>query len=400
MIDLPLSIRTLLEFNIFKDSIIKSGKNSLDNEILWIDIMELLEDTSCLQKGEFLIISDYNLDSENLHKNLILDLYLKEVSGLAIQTDYYLSEIPKYIINDSNKYNLPLIELPAKTNFAAIAQAILRDSYGLNIKYYSGFRKNRSLLENLKIDKAPNLKEKLQITQKLNLNSNSYLCIFVLSVKNIHHNFVPKRDTLAIINQISNYFYLKELPIILENFDDKIVFLISSQKELIPQNLTEDLLKILNNICEIQQELSLLIGASNIFKDISRISNAYNEACSSHAVLEKVNTHKGICFFKYIELFKALYLINSNEHTIKFLYEKIKPLVEYDKIHKTTYFDTFKCFLNNDCNINITSEKLYIHRHTLSNRLEKIKELFHIDLGDTYSKLTFSIAIYLYDFFI
>ena len=100
-----------------------------------------------------------------------------------------------------------------------------------------------------------------------------------------------------------------------------------------------------------------------------------------------------------MSLFNSLDLINSNEFAAKSLYKKIESLINYDKIHQTSYFNTLKYFLDSGCNTNTTSEKLYIHRHTLRNRLEKIKELFNIDFNDNYLKLTFSIAICLYNFF-
>jgi DNA-binding PucR family transcriptional regulator len=210
---------------------------------------------------------------------------------------------------------------------------------------------------------------------------------------------VPEDAILHIIHQMYNYFNSQNISIICENFNNEVIFLVSSNEKLSMQNLTTGLSEVIAKLYETLSNVILLMGASNIFNNIDYLLTSYKEARTSHMALKKMKAQKGICFYDYISLLKSLSLINSDEYTTKSLYQKIESLINYDKIHQSNYFNTLKCFLDNGCNINVTSEKLYVHRHTLRNRLEKIKELSGIDFNDNYSKLSFSIAIHLYNFF-
>jgi DNA-binding PucR family transcriptional regulator len=47
-----------------------------------------------------------------------------------------------------------------------------------------------------------------------------------------------------------------------------------------------------------------------------------------------------------------------------------------------------------------TARQLFLHRHTLINRLEKIEEISDLHLDDYYSRLYMSIALLLHDYFV
>jgi hypothetical protein len=144
---LSLLIRNLFELSLLNGAVLVAGKNGINHEITWVNIMEILDEMNNLEKGELLLTTGYMLDNENLHENLISTLHLKGVSGLVIQPGYYLNEIPKYIIDAGNKYNFPIIEIPKKLSFSSITQIILKNIY--NINFYSSLQKAKYLLQNL-----------------------------------------------------------------------------------------------------------------------------------------------------------------------------------------------------------------------------------------------------------
>lgn len=390
-------IGDLFELNLIPDAILVAGKNGTNHEITWVITMEILDEMNNLNKGELLLTTGYKLDNQSLHEDLIPTLHAKGISGLIIQTGYYLSEIPKYIIEYGDKYDFPIIEIPKKASFSSITQNILRNIY--NINFYSNLQKPKTLLENLSLGKNLESKQKQDIIEQLDLDTNTHLSIFLLSVTSLNDSFVSKDTILSVIHHMYNFFYSKSISAICENINNKLTFLISSNEKLSTQKLTTELSEVISNLNKTLPDLILLLGASTPFNNINNLLKAYEEAFTSYTTLKKMKIQKGVCFYNYICLLKSLNLINSDQPSAKALYKKIEPLINYDKAHQSNYFNTLKYFLDNGCNINETSEKLYIHRHTLRNRIEKIKELCGIDFNDNYSMLTFTLAIYLLNFF-
>lgn len=103
-----------------------AGESGLHNHIKWVTVIEIVEDIDRLQQGEFLITTGFELleDEEKLNSfHLLLKANL--LSGVAIYTSFYMTEIPASFIKLANKHQLPLIEIPIDINFSDITKEIL-----------------------------------------------------------------------------------------------------------------------------------------------------------------------------------------------------------------------------------------------------------------------------------
>jgi DNA-binding PucR family transcriptional regulator len=60
---------------------------------------------------------------------------------------------------------------------------------------------------------------------------------------------------------------------------------------------------------------------------------------------------------------------------------KLQPLKEADKVLKTEYIKTLKCYLNCNNDLLHTSEHMYIHRNTMNNRMRKISSLLNCNIN-------------------
>lgn len=104
-----------------------AGHEGLGNQIRWVTIVELLEDTSRLQEGEFLITTGFGLASDSKRiEQFISSLAERKLSGVAIHTGFYLREIPAVFLSEADRYGLPLIEIPSGINFSTVTKAILQ----------------------------------------------------------------------------------------------------------------------------------------------------------------------------------------------------------------------------------------------------------------------------------
>ena len=72
-------------------------------------------------------------------------------------------------------------------------------------------------------------------------------------------------------------------------------------------------------------------------------------------------------------------------------------ILRYDKKHGTQYFNTLRSYLVNERNIPKTASALIIHRTTLTYRLQKIHELFGLNLEDDYQRLYLLMSLFLLD---
>lgn len=69
------------------------------------------------------------------------------------------------------------------------------------------------------------------------------------------------------------------------------------------------------------------------------------------------------------------------EEVRRFYENTVAPLVRYDDQYRTDLLATLEAYLAHNCNMNQTATAVYAHRHTISYRLERVRELTGLDPG-------------------
>lgn len=132
-----ITIQEALRLPVMAQTRLIAGQDGLDNEIKWVTIVEVIDDISRFQEGEFLITTGFGLlDQEQKRKQFENLLANKRLSGVAIYTGFYLQEIPPSFLKIANEASLPIIEIPTDINFSALTRAILEQIVNKQLKLY------------------------------------------------------------------------------------------------------------------------------------------------------------------------------------------------------------------------------------------------------------------------
>ena len=79
----------------------------------------------------------------------------------------------------------------------------------------------------------------------------------------------------------------------------------------------------------------------------------------------------------YRLLFRVL--VSHPEEIKSFYMDTVEPIVRYDDQYSTDLVGTVEAWLEQDCNMNATAAAIYAHRHTVSYRLDRVRELTGLD---------------------
>lgn len=132
-----ISISEALGLPVMSQTRLVAGHDGLGNIIKWVTIVEVIEDITRFQEGEFLITTGFGLrESEEKRKLFQALLSSGRLSGLAIYTGFYLEKIPDIFIEIANKYALPVLTIPTHINFSAITRAILEQIVNRQMRLY------------------------------------------------------------------------------------------------------------------------------------------------------------------------------------------------------------------------------------------------------------------------
>lgn len=72
----------------------------------------------------------------------------------------------------------------------------------------------------------------------------------------------------------------------------------------------------------------------------------------------------------------------DKEDILSYCFRKIQPLDEADRVAKTEYIRTLKCYLECKGDMQYAARKMYIHRNTMINRMKKINLLLNTNVHD------------------
>lgn len=126
----------------------------------------------------------------------------------------------------------------------------------------------------------------------------------------------------------------------------------------------------------------LKAGLSNEFTGFGAIHYYYRQA----AVALEVGNRRAP--FRWIHRFDEIaldYLLEQGKGELTkelVCSQKILGLKSFDQMHNTDYYNTLKLYVRNHLNAVQTAKQLFIHRSTFLYRMEKIKDLIHLDLYD------------------
>ena len=123
------------------------------------------------------------------------------------------------------------------------------------------------------------------------------------------------------------------------------------------------------------------IAVSDVFEDISEVHDYYIQTEIAYEMGIKHAPDKWCWFFKDYCMAHYLRCGTSVLPAIHYCDEDVKKLMKY-KGAKTDYYITLKKYLENNMSLLYTSIALKIHRTTLFDRLNNIRELIDADLND------------------
>ncbi|WP_161486073.1 PucR family transcriptional regulator [Desulfotomaculum copahuensis] len=124
---MPLTVGEALQLPVFSGARLLAGGEGLDSQVRWVNVVEVLDETTLLQPGELLLTTAYGLEPDHrLQSELIPELAGRGLAGLIIQVGHYLQAVPESMRRQAGGYRFPLIELPKNVSFAAVTQAVNR----------------------------------------------------------------------------------------------------------------------------------------------------------------------------------------------------------------------------------------------------------------------------------
>ena len=148
---------------------------------------------------------------------------------------------------------------------------------------------------------------------------------------------------------------------------------------------------LLDKLEQLGHSLSYRIGVSDYFRDIYEVS--LHVAQASKALDMGVNQNASGLIYRYQDIALTALLDMDEREQRMFCAPEILAMQEYDRKHDTDYMNTLHAYLMNERGAMETAQALIIHRNTLTYRIERMKELFHLQLDSASHRYRYFLSL-------
>jgi PucR family transcriptional regulator, purine catabolism regulatory protein len=415
---MSFTVTKALDMEIFQKCTLLTGEAGLQNEILWVNILEILDDLSHIEPGEFLITTAHGFDthSESKQQAMIEFFAARKLAAVAVQTGHYLEKIPLSFIRFSEENNIPLIEIPPEISFKSLTRALLNELMRIGRETEPGLAAtDGERLETLAAEMKDlwqrlvdyeNPDDLRREMKKHDLEPHIPCLAMVLARQGSYEGRMLKAGETehefigALEKTVFQILIKKQIPFLIGPSGHSLPLMIQSE-QLKGRNPSTDLIfarDIADELQRIYHPGLINIGLSSVHSDIGKLKQALEEAekAQQAAQLELLDD-TNLVSFREMNLYRLI-LDYKNVETLKGIFcETTAPLLEYDLRSKGALMLTLKIYLQY-LNIKKAAEVLFIHRHTLRYRLQQIEELtgFNPLLPNDALQLNIGLHIYHY----
>ncbi len=143
----------------------------------------------------------------------------------------------------------------------------------------------------------------------------------------------------------------------------------------------------------IEHLVRLSIGVGNPCHNLSDYRRGFAEASEALQMGQTLNREGGVTYFNDLGVYRYLYKIARMDDLRDMYQEQVARISNYDRRKGTDLLDTLETYLECAGNLTKTASRLFVHRNTLIQRLDRLQSLCEIDLQERSNWLTLQVAI-------
>lgn len=360
-----------------------AGKDGIGNIIEWFQIVENNLAMTHVNINELVFCSGEDMDDEAVFVRFIEELIARQSSGLVIIQGHYLTEISDAVKNLCNIRRFPLMVLASSVNMSAITKL-------LSIQLLESEKINRQLFSAMKnaISFPKKLDGYVPTFVQSGFKKNEPYAVSIVKMK--HRELITSSESQWLVKSMEAQLLKAGDKSFVLTMDDIYVFVFSNYSE---EEMREIMLKMIMLLR--MKEYQFYVGSSINHSGVEQLTNAYVQAKKVVNLSERNGWENQLVQYRELDVYQLLLAIDD-KNTMKQYYDaKLGVLEKHDQNNGSDYLEFLKVYLNSNCNINDTADKLFIHRNTVVYKIKKINELLDCDLSELEVRVKLFLAIML-----
>lgn len=347
-----------------------AGTDGLGNIAEWFHFIGDDYELEFVNEKELVLSSGQYLQDAEVFLQFVQKLVDLKSSGLVIGVGHYIKEVPQTVLQFCNEHQFPLLKVSSEANISDMIKLFC-------LQILESEKANRQLFSAMK--------NAISFPQKTELYTPTFL----------QYGFRPKESYTAVVIKVEQFHTLtssetqwivKSMEQTLLSAGDKsfiltmediFVLVFSNYSEQAIQDIVLKIIVLLR-----MKEYTFFTGVSANLPELYDLSQAYLQARQTVDLGERMGWKNVLVRYNELGAYQLLLSIVDTDAKRNYYDSVLGKLEQYDKDNKTNYLEFLCTFLDNNCSINVTADKMFVHRNTIVYKINKIEELLDRDLSD------------------
>lgn len=375
-----------------------AGEKGLDQEVSWTHMVDSDTISAFLQGQELTFTTGLGLNKNLTLLRLVKEVWRNKASGIVINIGPYINEIGQDVIDFANEKGFPVFRVPWKIHMAEIMRIIC-------------FAITKEQQNTIEVTAALNNaflcpgQEELYVSA---LMRKGYFAGSEYTVVNIRVKEEDSQVTGVRLDQIAsalNSHLRCNYNGILCCAQEKQILMVLCDYSF--EMCQETVGRIFDKLCSMtHRNEQVFVSVSKPVDGIRQIYKSYEfgekmaELLCASRVPGEVKTDSGkLLLYKNLGIYKVLLTLTDKDAVLEYIKDTVLPLYDYDKMNHTDLVKVLRCYLENDCSVKETAQKLIVHRNTVNYKIGKVSEILKKDLSGFDIRFQLNLGFLLYQMY-
>ncbi|MTR32535.1 hypothetical protein GMD62_09265 [Pseudoflavonifractor sp. BIOML-A14] len=378
-----VSVKDLLELDAFRAMELAAGRRGLHRRVSWPNIAQTESIREGLMGGDVILMTGGGLaHTAEFLNHIVRQAVEGEAACLIIWLcDDLIAQIPPETAALADELRLPLLTAPWDTHIAGligeISTRILTDQYGENAM--------NELLEMLLFQREPVPEELMAaFVEKYRLTGRHLVAAAECRWESGGDGEGPmgelpsrRQVNSLIIQSLKSAF--PQTYYISRNWNPVFLLRLEKRQEAA---LREVLLAVREKAARDYPRLEVRFGVGGACGEPALFARSCREAMKALSLCGP----EGVTAFSELGIFQLLMEVPDQKRVREYALAQLEPLIAYDAKYGKNLLRTLEVYLQANCSLVRTAQRMYLHRNTLAYRLEKIRELLDLPIEEAQAR--------------
>ena len=370
-----------------------AGRAGLNQPVRWVHMVENEEIAGFLEGQEIAFTTGIGLDSQESLTELVASTYRCGASGIVVNVGPFIHQISPNAIRFCDEHDFPLFRVPWNEHMAQIMH-----QFSLSITLSEKYTRELGVALKNAIEWPANEELYLDTLEQngfgkdWNYSVGVMDCVSTVPTAECALPHVADARIDMFRDALESLITQHQWQIAQFAMDHRIVMVFARYNADEISTITREMLSACMAIAHDDERM--FIGIGKITKSARCIGKSYRQGLT----LERLQKHRGKSETPFLYddagVDKLLLSVGDPEILRDYYNHTVGPLVEYDKVNNGDLTETLRNYLMFSGSIKETSERMYVHRNTVSYKLGKIQDILDVNLSDFAVRESLSIGLH------